>query len=58
MTCEGASPAQVQNVHKSTGANEEDPMTIIGGLDVHRAQITFDYLDTQTCEVSRGASRR
>ena len=29
-------------------------MTIIGGLDVHRAQITFDYLDTETGEVSRG----
>lgn len=29
-------------------------MTIIGGLDVHRAQITFDYLDTDTGEVSRG----
>jgi transposase len=29
-------------------------MTIIGGLDVHRAQITFDYLDTETGEVSTG----
>lgn len=29
-------------------------MTIIGGLDVHRAQITFDYIDTETGEVSRG----
>jgi transposase len=29
-------------------------MTIIGGLDIHRAQITFDYLDTETGEVSRG----
>jgi len=29
-------------------------MTIIGGLDVHRAQITFDCIDTDTGEVSRG----
>ena len=27
---------------------------IIGGLDVHRAQITFDYMDSETGEVSRG----
>jgi transposase len=33
---------------------EEVPMTIIGGFDVHRAQITFDYLDTETGEVTRG----
>ena len=30
---------------------------IIGGLDVHRAQITFDYVDTQTGEVTRGQVR-
>lgn len=29
-------------------------MAIIGGLDLHRAQITFDYLDTETGEVRRG----
>lgn len=32
-------------------------MTIIGGLDVHRAQITFDYLDTQTGELRTGQIR-
>lgn len=32
-------------------------MTIIGGLDVHRAQITFDYLDTDTGEVATGQVR-
>lgn len=32
-------------------------MAIIGGLDVHRAQITFDYVDTETGEVSRGQVR-
>jgi hypothetical protein len=23
-------------------------MPIVGGLDIHRRQITFDYLDTET----------
>jgi hypothetical protein len=29
-------------------------MPIAGGLDIHRKQITFDYLDTATGEVKRG----
>lgn len=29
-------------------------MSIVGGLDVHRAQITYDYLDTETGEVEVG----
>jgi transposase len=29
-------------------------VTIVAGFDVHRAQITFDALDTETGEVSRG----
>lgn len=29
-------------------------MSIVGGLDVHRQQITFDYVDTVTAEVKRG----
>ena len=29
-------------------------MSIVGGFDVHRKQITFDYLDTVTGEVQRG----
>jgi transposase len=33
---------------------EEVPMTIVGGFDVHRAQITFDYLDTDSGEVATG----
>ena len=32
---------------------EEVPMPIVGGLDIHRKQITFDYLDTVTGQVSR-----
>ena len=29
-------------------------MPIVGGLDIHRRQITFDYLDTETGQVCRG----
>jgi transposase len=29
-------------------------MSIVGGLDIHRKQLTFDYLDTVTGEVMRG----
>lgn len=29
-------------------------MTIVGGFDVHRSQITFDYIQLETGEVSRG----
>ncbi len=29
-------------------------MAIVGGLDIHRQQITFDYVDTITGEVERG----
>src|SRR5208282_4112806 len=36
---------------------EEIPMPIVGGLDVHRAQITYDYVDLRTGEESRGMIR-
>ena len=29
-------------------------MPIVGGLDIHRKQITFDYLDAGTGQVRRG----
>ena len=29
-------------------------MPIVGGLDIHRKQLTFDYFDTVTGEVKRG----
>ncbi len=29
-------------------------MTIVGGVDIHRKQLTFDYLDTVTGQVARG----
>ena len=32
-------------------------MRIVGGLDIHRAQITFDYLDLRTGEEVRGVIR-
>ena len=32
-------------------------MAIVGGFDVHRAQITFDYVDTDSGEVSAGQIR-
>ena len=34
--------------------HEELPTPIVGGLDIHRKQLTFDYLDTVTGEVKRG----
>ena len=33
-------------------------MTIVGGLDVHRKQITFDYVDTNTGLCGGGRSVR
>src|SRR5512132_225951 len=33
---------------------EEVPMAIVGGLDIHRRQITYDLLDTGTGETRRG----
>lgn len=32
-------------------------MSIVGGFDVHRQQITFDYVDTDTGELTRGQIR-
>jgi hypothetical protein len=32
-------------------------MSIVGGFDVHRQQITFDYVDTDTGELRRGQIR-
>src|SRR6185437_4237843 len=39
---------------QASGEREEVPMPIVGGLDIHRKQLTFDYLDTVTGEVKRG----
>ena len=32
-------------------------MPIVGGLDIHRKQLTFDYLDTVTGEVQARPDR-
>jgi len=42
---------------RKTGAIEEVPMAIIGGLDLHRQQITFDCLNTDTGEIRTGQLR-
>src|SRR6201989_2166442 len=62
--CRETSPAQTRvrmdRVGNSRGAcvrpaeREEVPMPIVGGLDIHRKQITFDYVDTVTGQVCRG----
>src|SRR3974390_3923454 len=62
--CRETSPAQTRvrmdRVGNSQGGarappeREEVPMPIVGGLDIHRKQITFDYLDTVTGQVQRG----
>jgi transposase len=36
------------------GELEEVPMSIVGGLDIHRKQITVDWVDTDTGELRRG----
>lgn len=33
---------------------EEVPLTIVGGFDVHRWQLLFDYVDSVTGEIARG----
>src|SRR4051794_17925873 len=33
---------------------EEVPMSIIGGCDIHRTQVTFDWVDDVTGEAGRG----
>src|SRR3954454_23976652 len=46
--------ARDSRVVASAGAVEEALMAIVAGFDVHRAQITFDALDTDSGEVMRG----
>src|SRR6266852_9096870 len=61
--CRETSPAQTRVTMDRVGSShgacapselEEVPMPIVGGLDIHRKQITFDYLDTVTGQVCRG----
>ena len=46
--------ARDSRVVANAGAVEEALMAIVAGFDVHRAQITFDALDTDSGEVMRG----
>src|SRR5215831_5728334 len=63
--CRETSPAQTRvkmgRVGNSRGARacalrsvRRSPMPIVGGLDIHRKQITFDYPGTVTGQVRRG----
>jgi hypothetical protein len=48
MTCDGDPSAQTledMGVNEIFRELEEVPVTVVGGLDVHRQQITFDYVD-------------
>jgi transposase len=56
MTCVGTPSAEAQ-ASCAKQKLEEIPMAIVGGFDVHRAQITFDYLDTDTGAASTGQIR-
>ena len=42
---------KIENSRKSLA------ITIVGGFDVHRPQITLDYLDTDSCELNIGQIR-
>ena len=35
-------------------SSKEVPVSIVGGLDVHRRQITFDWVDRATGQAQRG----
>jgi hypothetical protein len=36
---------------------EEVPMSIVGGLDIHRKQLTFDWIDERKREVGTRPDR-
>src|SRR3954471_17872007 len=57
MACGGTPSAQAQTIGGAYRNSRRAPMAIVGGFDVHRAQITFDYLDTDTGEVATGQIR-
>jgi hypothetical protein len=37
---------------------EEVPRSIVGGLDIHRKQLTFDYVEVETGRWERAGSLR
>src|SRR6266571_2158324 len=56
MACEETPSAQAR-LTCTKQELERVSMAIVGGFDVHRAQITFDYMDTDSGEVSTGQIR-
>jgi transposase len=59
----GASSAQTQHEalawgvrrrHQGVRSVRRFPVSIVGGLDLHRKQLTFDYVDRVTGELQRG----
>src|SRR6266498_3053688 len=56
MTCTGPRPAQARMIVLKAcwRSSKEVPMAIIGGLDVHRSQITYDWIDSDTGQGQRG----
>jgi hypothetical protein len=53
MRC-GGTPSAQRTVVRQLLEREEALMRIVGGLDVHRRQITFDYLDEHSGQSRRG----
>src|SRR5215212_2367190 len=56
MACERDPSARMRNPGASgpRTEREEVPMAIVGGLDIHRRQITYDWIDTDSGETCRG----
>src|SRR5512133_1754927 len=56
MACERDPLRSVRHAGRigSTREPEEVPMAIVGGLDIHRRQITYDWIDTDSGETCRG----
>src|SRR3954471_4057374 len=53
----GPPPLDARDSRWELQATEEALMAILAGFDVHRAQITFDALNSETGEVVRGRFR-
>ncbi len=48
----------MESLAHSMQEHEEVPLVaIVGAFDVHRAQLTYDYVSTETGEVRRGQVR-
>src|SRR6266568_4641830 len=66
MPCEGTPSVSRSSIYDVTGLGNQVPcpnlvrssgrslMSIVGAFDVHRRQLTFEYLDAVTGELKRG----